>query len=54
MKLPKRATVLDVFNRRIVARNAKEFSFDASLHSSWLFYFDNDAENLAASLGGEY
>ena len=54
VKLPKRTTVLDVFNRRIVARNAKEFSFDASLHSSWLFYFDNDAENLAVSLGGEY
>ena len=50
VKLPKRATVLDVFNRRIVAKNAEEFSFEAPLHSSWLFYCGDDAEALAESL----
>jgi hypothetical protein len=42
--------VLDVFNRRIVARNADVFSFDAPLHSSWLFYLGDDAEELAAKM----
>ena len=50
VKLPKRATVLDVFNRRIVAKDAEEFSFEAPLHSSWLFYCGDDAEALAKSL----
>jgi hypothetical protein len=50
VRLPKRTTVLDVFNRRIVARNADVFSFDAPLHSSWLFYLGDDAEELAAKM----
>ena len=44
--LPRKTTVLDVFNRRIVAKDADTFSFDAPLHSSWLFYFGEDAEAL--------
>ena len=44
--LPKRTTVLDVFNRRVVAKDADKFSFDAPLHSSWLFYFGDDAERV--------
>ena len=44
--LPKRTTVLDVFNRRVVAKDADKFSFDAPLHSSWLFYYGDDAEQV--------
>ena len=46
VRLPCKATVLDVFGRRIVARDAEVFSFDAPLHSTWLFYFGDDAEDL--------
>ena len=49
--LPRRTTVLDVYNARIVARDADTFTFDAPLHSSWLFYYGDDAEALADSLG---
>ena len=48
--LPKKTTVLDVFNRRIVAKGVDTFTFDAPLHSSWLFYLGDDAEELAAKL----
>ena len=48
--LPRKTTVLDVFNRRIVAKDVDAFSFDAALHSSWLFYFGDDAEELATEL----
>ena len=37
IRLPRPATVVDVFGKRIVARNADSFSFEASLHSSHLF-----------------
>ena len=42
--LPRKATVIDVFNRRVVARDADKFSFSAMLHSSHLFYFRPDAD----------
>ena len=48
--LPGKTAVLDVFNRRIVAKDVDTFTFDAPLHSSWLFYFGDDAEMLAAEL----
>ena len=48
--LPGKTTVFDVFNRRVVAKDVDTFTFDAPLHSSWLFYFGNDAEMLAAEL----
>ena len=48
--LPRASTVLDVFNRRIVARNAKTFSFPAELHSTHLFYFGDDADDLLKEL----
>lgn len=38
IRLPKRATVYDVFSRREVAKDVTTFDFDAPLHSSWLFY----------------
>lgn len=43
--LPRRVpVVVDVFGKRIVARDATEFSFDAQLHSSHLFYFGADTK----------
>ena len=50
--LPKRTTVLDVYNARVVARNEDTFTFDAPLHSSWLFYYGDDAERLLDALNG--
>ena len=50
VRLPRKATVLDVFNRKIVARDADTFSFPAELHSSHLFYFGSDAEDLKREL----
>ena len=50
IKLPRKTTVLDVFNRRIVAKDVDTFTFYAPLHSSWLFYCGDDAEMLATEL----
>ena len=44
--LPRKATVVDVFGRRIVAYDMDRFTFQADLHSSHLFYFGADAEKL--------
>ena len=53
--LPKRATVVDVFAKRIVTENAAVFTFNAELHSSHLFYFGDrdDAADLLGKLKGE-
>ena len=48
--LPRKVDVVDVFNRRLVARNVDSFSFDAPLHSSWLFYCAEDADTLLGKL----
>ena len=40
IRLPRKADVFDVFNRRKVAEGVTEFSFDAPLHSSWLFMLE--------------
>ena len=38
VKLPRKvAEVYDVFNRKVVATNTDTFTFDAALHTSWLF-----------------
>ena len=50
IRLPRKTTVVDVFNRRLVSRNVDAFTFEASLHSSWLFYYGDDAEKLLDSL----
>ncbi len=50
IRLPRKTTVVDVFNRKIVARNTDRFTFDAPLHSSWLFYYGDDAEALLKKL----
>ena len=54
--LSRRATDVDVFGKRVVARNADSFTFEATLHSSYLFYYGEDAEkfwheNLSGSAG---
>ena len=46
--LPHKTDVYDVFNRRMVARGVAEFSFEAPLHSSWLFYCADDADMVSA------
>ena len=46
IRLPRKTTVADVFSRRIVARDVSEFSFAAPLHSTFLFYYGEDAEEL--------
>lgn len=48
--LPRKTDVVDVFNRRLVARGVSEFSFDAELHSSWLFYCADDAADVLRGL----
>ena len=50
LRLPRRTAVLDVFNRKLVARDADIVTFDAPLHSSWLFYCADDAEELLAKI----
>ena len=50
VRLPRRTTVLDVFGRRIVARNVDKFSFDAKLHTTYLFYLSDDADALLEKL----
>ena len=50
IRLPRKTTVVDVFGRELVARDADSFTFDATLHSSRLFYFADDAEALLKSL----
>jgi hypothetical protein len=47
IRLPKRTSVYDVFGGKVVAKDVKEFSFDAPLHSSWLFYCADDAADAA-------
>ena len=50
VRLPRKTDILDVMNKKIVARNTDQFSFDAPLHSSWIFYYGSDAENLLKNL----
>ena len=45
IRLPRTVeTVIDVFNGRIVARDADAFAFDAALHSTHLFYCGNEED----------
>ncbi len=46
IRLPKKCDVLDVYNNKIVATDAESFTFDAPLHSSYLFYYGSDAKRL--------
>jgi hypothetical protein len=53
VRLPVRSSVVDVLNGRLLGRGVSEFSFDASLHSTHLFYFGKDAEILLKKLRDE-
>ena len=50
IRLPRKTDVIDVFSRRIVAKGTDAFTFEAPLHSSWLFYFADDAGELLKGL----
>ena len=50
ISIPEKTDVLDVFNKKIIARDADSFTFEAPLHSTWLFYFGDDAETLLQKL----
>ena len=43
IKLPRKTKVVEVFSGKRVADGVDTFSFDAPLHSSWLFYCADDA-----------
>lgn len=47
IRLPRRTDVCDVFAGRMIAKGVTEFSFDADIHSSWLFYCGDDACEVA-------
>ena len=50
VRLPRKTTVLDVFEKRIVAVDADAFDFYASLFATHLFYLGDDAEMLLGKL----
>ena len=50
IRLPRKTTVVDVFERKLVAKDVDSFSFDAPLHSSRLFYYADDAEAFLKTL----
>ena len=50
IRLPKKTSVVDVFARALIAKDVDSFVFDAELHSSWCFYFADDAEFFLQSL----
>ena len=50
IRLPRRTTVVDVFERKLVAKDVDSFSFDAPLHASRLFYYADDAEAFLKTL----
>ena len=47
---PKPCDVLNVFTGDIVARDVTSYTFDAPLHSSWLFYYGKDADALRKAI----
>ena len=47
IKLPRKTRVVEIFSGKRMADGADSFSFDAPLHSSWLFYFSDDAFDVA-------
>ncbi len=50
LRLPRAADVVDVINKKLVARNVESFTFDAPLHTTWIFYYGDDAEALLKKL----
>jgi hypothetical protein len=50
IKLPRKTKVVEVFSGKRVADDVDAFSFDAPLHSSWLFYCADDAFDVLSRL----
>ena len=50
IRLPRKATVVDVFNHRLVAENVNVFEFDAPMHATYLFYYGKDAKDFLHEL----
>lgn len=50
IKLPRRTDVVDVFNAVAVASDVSEFTYDATLHDTRLFYYGDDADALLKKL----
>lgn len=50
IRLPHKADVLDVYARKVIAEDVSSFSFDATLHSTHLFYYGADARELLRKL----
>ena len=50
IRLKGRTDVVDVFSRRLVGKDIDSFKFNATLHSSHLFYCGGDAERLLEDL----
>ena len=50
IKLPVKATVIDVMNKQLVGRNIDRFESEFELHQTKCFYFGKDAEKLLAEL----
>ena len=48
--LREKADVVDVYRHRLLARDVDHFSFEAPLHSSWLFYVGPDGKELLKRL----
>ena len=54
IRLPRKATVVDVFERKLVGRDIDVIAFDAALHSTHFFYFGDDADELLAKLKRDF
>lgn len=50
IRLPRKATVVDVFNHRLVAEDVDVFEFNAPLHATCLFYYDDEEETIMEKL----
>ncbi|MBR1966076.1 MAG: hypothetical protein IKA22_05650 [Lentisphaeria bacterium] len=48
--LPRKATVIDVMNKKLIGRNIDRFESDFYLHQSKCFYFGRDAEKILEEL----
>lgn len=50
IKLPRKTTVLDIFNRKIIGKDIDAFEYEAPLHETRFFYYGDDAELLLQKL----
>ena len=50
VKLPRKCNVIDLFEKKLVAKGTDTFTFTANLHDTHLFYYGDDAEELLKKL----